>query len=73
MGARAGLERCGKSRPHWDSTPGPSSPQQVATPTETSQSPVIQSLTCYAIKINDRKCIYDIRLLQNMKQYEVVG
>ena len=22
----AGLDRCGKSRPHWDSIPGPSSP-----------------------------------------------
>jgi len=30
----AGLEGCGKSRPHRDSIPGPSSPQQVAMPTE---------------------------------------
>jgi hypothetical protein len=26
VGPRAGLDRCGKSRPHQDSTPGPSSP-----------------------------------------------
>jgi hypothetical protein len=32
-GLRAGLGRCGKSRPHWDSIPGPSSPQAVAIPT----------------------------------------
>jgi hypothetical protein len=30
----AGLDRCGKSRPHRDSIPGPSSPQPVAMPTE---------------------------------------
>ena len=30
---RAGLDRCGKSRPHWDSIPGPPSPQPVAIPT----------------------------------------
>jgi len=26
VGARAGLDGCGKSRPHRDSVPGPSSP-----------------------------------------------
>jgi len=26
MGLRAGLDRCGNSRPHRDSIPGPSSP-----------------------------------------------
>jgi len=31
---RAGLDKCGKSRPHRDSIPGPSSPFQVAIPTE---------------------------------------
>ena len=33
VGPRAGLERCGKSRPHGDSIPEPSSPQPVALPT----------------------------------------
>ena len=30
MGPRASLDRCGKSRPHKDSNPGPSSPYPVA-------------------------------------------
>ena len=34
MGLRAGLDWCGKSRPHRDSIPGPSSPLAVAIPTE---------------------------------------
>jgi hypothetical protein len=34
VGPRAGLEECGKSRPHWHSIPGPSSPYLGAIPTE---------------------------------------
>jgi hypothetical protein len=34
VGPRAGLDRCGKSRLHRDSVPGPSSPYPVAIPTE---------------------------------------
>jgi hypothetical protein len=34
VGRRAGLDMCGKSRPHRDSIPGPSSPYPVAIPTE---------------------------------------
>jgi hypothetical protein len=34
VGSRAGLDRCGKTRPHRDSIPGPSSPQLVTIPTE---------------------------------------
>ena len=34
VGLRAGLDRCGKSRLHRDSIPGPSSPQAVAIPTQ---------------------------------------
>ena len=37
VGLRAGLDGCGKSRPHRDSIPGPSSPQRVAVPTELSR------------------------------------
>ena len=33
VGPRDGLDWCGKSRPHGDSVPGPSSPQVVAIPT----------------------------------------
>ena len=36
VGPRAGLDRCGKSHPHRDSIPGPSSPQPVAIPTTLS-------------------------------------
>jgi hypothetical protein len=34
VGPRAGLNRCEKFSPHQDSIPGPSSPEQVAIPTE---------------------------------------
>jgi hypothetical protein len=33
VGPRAGLDRCGKSRPYGDSIPRPSSPKLVAIPT----------------------------------------
>ena len=33
VGLTGGLDRCGKSRPHRDMIPGPSSPQAVAIPT----------------------------------------
>jgi hypothetical protein len=36
VGPRAGLDGCGKSRPHRDSIPGPSSQYRVAIPTELS-------------------------------------
>ena len=36
MGPRDDLDWCGKSRPHRNSIPGPSSPQRVAIPTELS-------------------------------------
>jgi hypothetical protein len=35
MGPRVRLDGCGKSRPHWDSIPGPSSPSRVAIPIRT--------------------------------------
>jgi hypothetical protein len=35
--SRGGLDGCGKSPPHRDSITGPSSPQQVATPTALSR------------------------------------
>ena len=37
MVLRAGLVRCGKSRLHWDSIYGPSSPYRVAIPTALSR------------------------------------
>jgi hypothetical protein len=33
VGPRAGLDECGKFRPHRDSIPGPSSPWRIAIPT----------------------------------------
>ena len=38
VGPRAGLDGCGKSRPHLDPIPGPCSLQQVAIPTTLSRS-----------------------------------
>ena len=40
MGRRVGLDRCGKSHPHRDSIPGPSSPQPVVLPTELPGPPL---------------------------------
>ena len=39
---RAGLDRCGKSRPHRDSIPGPSSQEAVVIPTELSWPTLLQ-------------------------------
>jgi hypothetical protein len=39
VGPRAGLDRYGKSHPHRDSIPGPSSPQPVVIPTTLSKGP----------------------------------
>jgi hypothetical protein len=44
IGSSAGLNGCGKSRTHWDSIPGPSSPYQVAIPTEHPR-PTVSSRT----------------------------
>jgi len=41
VGPRAVLDGCGKSRPHRDSIPGPSSPWRVAVPTELSRPLII--------------------------------
>jgi len=44
VGPRAGLDRCGKSRPHRHSrVTGPSSPQLVAIPTELSRPTIVAS------------------------------
>jgi len=49
VGPRAGLDGCGKTRPHWDSIPGPSSPQRVAIPTELTRPLVL----CRKINISE--------------------
>jgi len=45
VGPRAGLDRCGKSRPYRDSIPGSSSQLQVAIPTELPRSLEVQGHT----------------------------
>ena len=40
VGPRAGLDKCGKSRPHRNSIPGPSSPWPVAIPTTLPGPPI---------------------------------
>ena len=45
VGPRVGLDRCGKSRPHRDSIPGPPSPQSVTIPTELPGPQEIYSLS----------------------------
>ena len=52
---RTGLDRCGKSRPHQDSIPGPSSPQRVAIPTELSR-PTYASTYCSFVHLRKRIC-----------------
>jgi len=42
VGPRAGLDRCGKSRPLRNSIPGPSSPKPVTIPTELPDPHVIK-------------------------------
>ena len=57
VGPRAGLDRIGKSRPHRDSIPGPSSPWPVVIPTELSRPTVFlissqQKPMCYINPLN---------------------
>ena len=58
MGLKAGLETCGKSRPHRDSIPGLSSPWQVAIPATLSRfqvSVVIRELANKQTKEETRR------------------
>jgi len=48
VGSRAGLGGCGKSRPHRDSIPGPSSRERVAIPSALSQ---LTNNNCSNIKL----------------------
>jgi hypothetical protein len=45
VGPRAGLDGCGKYRPHQDSIPGPSSPWRVAVPAELSRPTCVYTHT----------------------------
>ena len=44
VGTRVSLDGYGKSRPHWDSIPGPSSPQRVIIPAKSNFSSYIKSI-----------------------------
>jgi hypothetical protein len=46
VGPRAGLDRCGKSHPHWDSIPGSSSPYPVVIQTERSDPHILILSNC---------------------------
>jgi hypothetical protein len=46
-GPRAGLEGCGKYRPHRDSIPGQSSPLRVTIPTELSKFSVSKGMNAH--------------------------
>ena len=50
MGPRAGLDWCGKTRPHRHSIPGPCSPYRVAVPTELSRSTERRGLDEFGIR-----------------------
>jgi hypothetical protein len=52
VGPRASLDRCGKSRPDWDSIPRLSSPQPIAIPTELP-SPHIYYVPPFYILLSD--------------------
>jgi hypothetical protein len=59
MVPRAGQDESGKSRPHRDSTPGPSDPQRVAIPPELSQPIVwtrseISYIYCFPVSLKAR-------------------
>ena len=47
VGHRAGLDGCGKFRPHRNSIPGPSNPYRVAIPTELSRPILLVYTTDY--------------------------
>jgi hypothetical protein len=68
VGPRAGLNRCGKSRPYRHSIPGPSSPLPVAIPTELpgpsfSSTQVVTGrrfLYYIALKFEGKTCLFYI-------------
>ena len=70
MGLRAGLDRRGKSRPHWDSNPGTVQPVAVAIPTELPGPHVVQRLnqkdTAESTSEFKLKIFYEVSLLKDV-------
>jgi hypothetical protein len=69
-GPRAGIDRCGKSRPHRDSIPGSSSPYRVAIPTtlsrptrRTSPSSKASMLNQLLSKTDNKSTSYELNLM----------
>jgi hypothetical protein len=67
VGARASLDGCGKSRSHRDSIPGPSSPYQVAIPTELPWPVHMEVIKLYWYLDTARSTLFDIRDRTNVK------
>ena len=76
MGHRAGLDRCGKFRPHRDSIPVPTNPYLVAIPT-TLPGPILHLVFTYfyvfcdvAFKINSVDISLNAKLTFSMVMIE---
>jgi hypothetical protein len=67
-GPRAGQDGCGRTRPHRDSIPGPSSQWQVAIPTALSQPTELQYYSEILILANkiERRYSQDDHILSKM-------
>ena len=63
MGPRAGLDGCGKSRYHWESIPGPSSPQPVTISTELSRPTTTTTTTIFNNNNNNNSGIHNLFLI----------
>jgi hypothetical protein len=67
---RAGLDGCGKSRPHRDPIPGPSSPQQVTIPTTLSQPIMYKSSSR---KLHIRIYCRSVEIPSDNLKYSIIG
>ena len=65
VGPRAGLDRCGKPRPHRDSIPGRSSPYRIAIPTELSRPQIIQLFSVVFCEVRAVHT-FDFRICMNV-------
>jgi hypothetical protein len=77
VGRRTGLDGCGKSRPHWDSIPGSSSQEGVATPTELSRSiwllcAVMKLMSYNIFATNKFALLYSVDILYCIVLYYII-
>ena len=67
MSPRAGLDRCGKSRPNQDSIPGPSSPQPVPILTEL---PALRFF--HDVSLNSKRtCMFRLQSLKVLNLHQI--